>query len=163
MVQAKLAVLMEGCSSANHDEPIAVTFLSLLFQKNPCFSTRSRGNYIIALHAHTTIRYIYPIILVSFRCFIPPSLQRQFPSYKRTKFWMSLARASLVVIQAFANGIVCTPPNPTSQKQRYHTEQMYILQIAPAVFKVCKFWHTMTFLTSISTVSPNNCLSLCNI
>ena len=52
---------------------------------------------------------------------------------------MSLARASLVVVQAFANGIVCTPPNPTSQKQRYHTEQMYILQIAPAVFKVYKF------------------------
>ena len=49
---------------------------------------------------------------------------------------MSLIRAALVVVQAFANGTVSLPPHPTSQKQRYYTGQMYILQIAPSVFKV---------------------------
>jgi len=53
---------------------------------------------------------------------------------------MSLTRAALVVVQALANGTVCSPPHPTAQKQRYHTEQMYILQIAPAVFKVWLFY-----------------------
>ncbi|CAA7263034.1 unnamed protein product [Cyclocybe aegerita] len=48
---------------------------------------------------------------------------------------MTLSRVLLVTIQAIANGLVCTPPNPTPQKQRYHTEQMYILQIAPFIFK----------------------------
>jgi len=57
-----------------------------------------------------------------------------------TNLQMSLIRAALVVVQAFANASVSSPPNPTSQKQRYHTEQLYILQIAPAVFKVWLFW-----------------------
>ncbi|KAH9485884.1 hypothetical protein JR316_0002799 [Psilocybe cubensis] len=48
---------------------------------------------------------------------------------------MSLARAILVTIQAVSNGSVCSPPNPTAPKQRYHTEEMYILQIAPLIFK----------------------------
>ncbi|EAU92095.1 hypothetical protein CC1G_09616 [Coprinopsis cinerea okayama7 len=48
---------------------------------------------------------------------------------------MSLTRVVLVLVQAFCNGLACTPPNPTSPKQRYHTEEMYILQIAPLIFK----------------------------
>lgn len=49
---------------------------------------------------------------------------------------MSLARVALVVIQAVCNQLACTPPNPTPAKGRYHTEELYILQIAPLIFKV---------------------------
>lgn len=49
---------------------------------------------------------------------------------------MSLARVILVTVQAVCNGLACTPPNPTPQNRRYHTEEMYILQIAPLIFKV---------------------------
>ena len=74
---------------------------------------------------------------------------------------MSLTRAALVVVQAFANGVVCTPPNPTPKKQRYHTEQMYILQIAPAVFKVCMRHQLLRLsLYNFSIVAPNNRISL---
>lgn len=52
---------------------------------------------------------------------------------------MSLARATLVIVQALTNHWACTPPNPTQQKSRYHTEELYILQIAPLVFKVSCF------------------------
>ncbi|TFK20029.1 hypothetical protein FA15DRAFT_625966 [Coprinopsis marcescibilis] len=60
---------------------------------------------------------------------------------------MSLSRVALVVIQAFCNGLACTPPNPTQQKQRYHTEEMYILQIAPLIFKCHQFicWFCAVF------------------
>lgn len=49
---------------------------------------------------------------------------------------MSLTRAVLVTFQALCNGLACTPPNPTRPDTRYHTEQLYILQIAPLIFKV---------------------------
>jgi hypothetical protein len=49
---------------------------------------------------------------------------------------MSLARAILVTVQAVSNGLACTPPNPTPPNARYHTEELFILQIAPLVFKV---------------------------
>ncbi|KAF8828312.1 hypothetical protein HHX47_DHR4000930 [Lentinula edodes] len=52
---------------------------------------------------------------------------------------MSLARATLVIVQALTNHWACTPPNPTQQKSRYHTEELYILQIAPLVFKLFTF------------------------
>jgi len=52
---------------------------------------------------------------------------------------MSLARAILVMVQAFSNGLACTPPNPTPPNARYHTEEMYILRIAPLVFKCHQF------------------------
>ncbi|KAF5311376.1 hypothetical protein D9611_012576 [Ephemerocybe angulata] len=44
-------------------------------------------------------------------------------------------RIALVIAQALLNGLACTPPNPTPQNRRYHTEEMYILQIAPLIFK----------------------------
>lgn len=49
---------------------------------------------------------------------------------------MSLARVALVVLQALSNQWALTPPNPTLPKDRYHTEELYILQIAPLIFKV---------------------------
>lgn len=49
---------------------------------------------------------------------------------------MSISRVALVLIQAFANQLACTPPNPTPPKGRYHTDEIYILQIAPFIFKV---------------------------
>ncbi|KAJ2924921.1 hypothetical protein H1R20_g12168, partial [Candolleomyces eurysporus] len=48
---------------------------------------------------------------------------------------MSIVRAALVIVQALCNGLACTPPNPTPKERRYHTEEMYILQIAPLIFK----------------------------
>jgi len=100
--------------------------------------TRSRGHYGPSS--------IYSSLFLQVH-FIPPN------------YSMSLTRAALVVIQAFANGIVCSPPNPTPQKQRYHTEQMYILQIAPAVFKVCVH-RLFCPLSLYSIVAPNNRVSL---
>lgn len=50
---------------------------------------------------------------------------------------MSLIRVALTVVQAIFNQKACTPPNPTPAQGRYHTKEPYILQIAPAVFKVC--------------------------
>jgi len=49
---------------------------------------------------------------------------------------MSLTRVVLVCIQAVCNQIALTPPNPTLVKNRYHTEELYILQIAPLIFKI---------------------------
>ncbi|KAF9222784.1 hypothetical protein BS17DRAFT_707167 [Gyrodon lividus] len=45
-------------------------------------------------------------------------------------------RASLVFVQAVCNHFACTPPNKTPTKGRYHTEEAYVLQIAPIIFKV---------------------------
>ncbi|KAG6331752.1 hypothetical protein ID866_7338 [Astraeus odoratus] len=44
-------------------------------------------------------------------------------------------RAALVVLQATFNQTACTPPNKTQAKFRYHTEEPYLLQIAPLVIK----------------------------
>ncbi|KAF8644471.1 hypothetical protein AX16_008441 [Volvariella volvacea WC 439] len=49
---------------------------------------------------------------------------------------MSLARVGLIVIQAWCNHLACTPPNPTPPKARYHTDELYILRIAPLIFKI---------------------------
>ncbi|KAF8873479.1 hypothetical protein BD779DRAFT_1451852 [Infundibulicybe gibba] len=49
---------------------------------------------------------------------------------------MSLIRAALVTVEAVCNQLACTPPNPTPSKGRYHTDELYILQIAPFIFKI---------------------------
>lgn len=49
---------------------------------------------------------------------------------------MSIARVLLVTVQAISNQMACTPPNPTPSKGRYHTDELFILQIAPLIFKV---------------------------
>ncbi|KAE9393095.1 hypothetical protein BT96DRAFT_829778 [Gymnopus androsaceus JB14] len=80
---------------------------------------------------------------------------------------MSLARVSLVIVQALTNHWACTPPNPTQEKSRYHTKEMYILQIAPLVFKihmiviwicasfeVLYYLNTLITFSSLSSVSP---------
>ncbi|KAF8892880.1 hypothetical protein BD779DRAFT_1436327 [Infundibulicybe gibba] len=48
----------------------------------------------------------------------------------------SAIRVSLVIVQAVCNHLACTPPNPSPSRARYHTEELYILQIAPLIFKV---------------------------
>ncbi|KAF9444358.1 hypothetical protein P691DRAFT_348749 [Macrolepiota fuliginosa MF-IS2] len=60
---------------------------------------------------------------------------------------MPVSRVALVLIQAFANQLACTPPNPTPSKGRYHTDELYILQIAPFIFKCHQiiFWLCATF------------------
>ncbi|KAG6811616.1 hypothetical protein H0H92_006631 [Tricholoma furcatifolium] len=70
---------------------------------------------------------------------------------------MSLTRVILVTIQAVCNHYACTPPNPTPAKGRYHTEELFILQIAPLVFKIhqylvwtCALFETLFYLCSLS-------------
>ncbi|KIK56336.1 hypothetical protein GYMLUDRAFT_174366 [Collybiopsis luxurians FD-317 M1] len=76
---------------------------------------------------------------------------------------MSALRVSLVVIQALANHWACTPPNPTSEKSRYHKEELYILQIAPLIFKIHMtiLWICALFeiLFYSSTLVPSTSLS----
>ncbi|KIK81038.1 hypothetical protein PAXRUDRAFT_833134 [Paxillus rubicundulus Ve08.2h10] len=62
-----------------------------------------------------------------------------------------LLRISLVFVQAVCNHLACKPPNKTLAKQRYHTEEAYVLQIAPFIFKL----HTVLLWLSaaIETVS----------
>ncbi|KAF9078554.1 hypothetical protein BDP27DRAFT_1309752 [Rhodocollybia butyracea] len=77
---------------------------------------------------------------------------------------MSLIRVSLVIIQALANHWAFTSPNPTQEKSRYHTEEPYILQIAPLIFKthmrilwICGFFEILYYFSttvSLSSVSP---------
>jgi protein-S-isoprenylcysteine O-methyltransferase Ste14 len=59
---------------------------------------------------------------------------------------MSLIRVSLVLLQALANSLACTPPNKTQDKRRYHKEELYILQIAPFVFKVRRSFFQYVYL-----------------
>ncbi|KAF8161686.1 hypothetical protein B0H34DRAFT_653990 [Crassisporium funariophilum] len=75
---------------------------------------------------------------------------------------MSIARVALVSIQALCNHYACTPPNPTPPKGRYHTDQMYLLQIAPLIFKChqiiawgCAIFEVLFYLrTVIPMASP---------
>ncbi|KAF9047901.1 hypothetical protein BJ165DRAFT_1126645 [Panaeolus papilionaceus] len=73
---------------------------------------------------------------------------------------MSLARVVLCTIQALCNGAACTPPNPTRPNERYHKEQLYILQIAPFIFKLHQIitWWCAVFevLYYLRTVLPFN-------
>lgn len=49
---------------------------------------------------------------------------------------MFLIRPALVLAQALSNHRAFLPPNKTPETGRYHTEEAYILQIAPSIFKV---------------------------
>lgn len=51
---------------------------------------------------------------------------------------MSALRATLVVIQALFTQIATTPPNKTPSKGRYHTDEWFILRVAPFIFAVGK-------------------------
>lgn len=79
---------------------------------------------------HESLRYKYsfPATL-----FLSPAYFHKDQSRSAS---MSLPRVTLVAVQAICNHLACTPPNPTPSKARYHTEELYILQIAPFVFKV---------------------------
>jgi len=53
---------------------------------------------------------------------------------------MSLARVTLLAIQAASNHLACTLPNPTpSAKGRYYMNELYILQVGPLIYKFHKF------------------------
>ncbi|KAJ2916102.1 hypothetical protein MD484_g4305, partial [Candolleomyces efflorescens] len=74
---------------------------------------------------------------------------------------MSMVRAALVVVQALCNGLACTPPNPTPKERRYHTEEMYILQIAPLIFKchhiitwTCAIFEVLYYLRTLLPQPP---------
>ncbi|TFK33065.1 hypothetical protein BDQ12DRAFT_769472 [Crucibulum laeve] len=86
---------------------------------------------------------------------------------------MSTTRVALVTLQAFLHQLALTPPNPTPLKGRYHTDQMYILQIAPLIFKchqimawMCTIFETLYYIrasillpSSIPHVTSIVCLS----
>ncbi|KAF8815061.1 hypothetical protein BYT27DRAFT_7080969 [Phlegmacium glaucopus] len=71
---------------------------------------------------------------------------------------MSFSRVALVTVQAFCYQIALTPPNPTPSKGRYHTKQLYILQIAPLIFKIQQFitwgWAIFEILYYLRVVLP---------
>ncbi|KAF8341159.1 hypothetical protein F5887DRAFT_1135998 [Amanita rubescens] len=71
---------------------------------------------------------------------------------------MSLTRAILSILQAGANHLACTPPNPTLARQRYHTEQWWLLKIAPFIFRVhmtilwiCALFESLLYASSIGS------------
>lgn len=73
---------------------------------------------------------------------------------------MSLVRAVLTSSQAWANQLACTPPNPTPPNQRYHTEQHWILQIAPLIFRIhqylaygCALFEILSYLITLAPSS----------
>ncbi|KAJ7599651.1 hypothetical protein C8J56DRAFT_846398 [Mycena floridula] len=79
---------------------------------------------------------------------------------------MSFARACLVGIQAIANFLAFIPPNPTPDKGRYHTNQLYVLQIAPLIFKIhdlglrlCAVFETLTYFEML--LSPSSTSFIC--
>lgn len=78
---------------------------------------------------------------------------------------MSISRVALVLVQAFANQLACTPPNPTPSKGRYHTDEIYILQIAPFIFKVRLIIPPSLYqkLITISLVPSDHFLALCHV
>ena len=49
---------------------------------------------------------------------------------------LPLIRATLILVQALSTHRAFLPPNKTPEKGRYHTEEPYVLQIAPSIFKV---------------------------
>ena len=49
---------------------------------------------------------------------------------------MSFVRAAFVVIQAIANHLANTAPNPSPVEGRYHTDELLIFRMAPQVFEV---------------------------
>ncbi|KAJ8089712.1 hypothetical protein PM082_014980 [Marasmius tenuissimus] len=77
---------------------------------------------------------------------------------------MSLTRTGLTCVQAVAHYYAMTPPHKTKNKDRYHTEEIWILQIAPYVF----FSHTAflcfctigEILSYLFFLSPTVCASL---
>jgi protein-S-isoprenylcysteine O-methyltransferase Ste14 len=82
---------------------------------------------------------------------------------------MSLSRTVLVCLQAFCNQLAFTPPNPPLVEGRYHTEQLYILQIAPLIFKlihqvllwVCAFFEVVFYVNStLSYPIPSSSICL---
>ncbi|KAL0564340.1 hypothetical protein V5O48_017705, partial [Marasmius crinis-equi] len=77
---------------------------------------------------------------------------------------MSLSRAGISCVQAIAHHYAMTPPNKTKQKQRYHTEEAWVLQIAPYIFYLhsvflwlCATGETLSYLSSRS---PALCFSV---
>ncbi|KAJ3717974.1 hypothetical protein EV361DRAFT_932085 [Lentinula raphanica] len=84
---------------------------------------------------------------------------------------MSLVRVSLVVVQAVTNQWACTPPNPTQEKNRFHKEELYILQIAPLIFKIhmtilwiCAVFEVLYYISTVvplSSISPLASTAVC--
>ncbi|KAJ6623548.1 hypothetical protein B0H10DRAFT_1786420 [Mycena sp. CBHHK59/15] len=64
---------------------------------------------------------------------------------------MSLLRVILVGVQAASNHLAFTPPNPSSSKgvSRFHTEELYVLQIAPFISKCCAAFELLYFLFTL--------------
>ncbi|KAJ7610695.1 hypothetical protein DFH06DRAFT_1233323 [Mycena polygramma] len=75
---------------------------------------------------------------------------------------MSLSRVVLVVIQAAFNEMACTPPNPTPEKGKYHTDTLYIIRIAPLILRIhqlilrlCTAFEILLYLSSIPPFSTS--------
>ncbi|KAK7034571.1 hypothetical protein VNI00_012200 [Paramarasmius palmivorus] len=82
---------------------------------------------------------------------------------------MSLVRASLTIAQAIVHHHAMTAPNPTRDKTRYHTEEWWVLQIAPHVFRMhsivlwtCSVVETLSYLCTVyPTILPISANVVC--
>ncbi|KAJ6461932.1 hypothetical protein C8R47DRAFT_1159025 [Mycena vitilis] len=75
---------------------------------------------------------------------------------------MSLSRVVLVCIQAAFNEMACTPPNPTPEKGKYHTDTLYIFRIAPLILRIhqlilrlCTAFEILLYLSSLPPFSTS--------
>ncbi|TFK37913.1 hypothetical protein BDQ12DRAFT_698864 [Crucibulum laeve] len=71
---------------------------------------------------------------------------------------MSALRVPLLVLQAVCIQLACSPPRPSPSKGRYHVEEMFLLRIAPAIFRIQQIftWMCTAFelLCYIETIRP---------
>ncbi|KAF8181919.1 hypothetical protein K438DRAFT_1601222 [Mycena galopus ATCC 62051] len=75
---------------------------------------------------------------------------------------MSLTRASLVVVQMVFNELASTPPNPSPEKGRYGTDQLWIFRIAPMILRIhqlllrlCTVFEILHYFASLPLISPH--------
>jgi hypothetical protein len=73
---------------------------------------------------------------------------------------MSLAHATLVAVEVVCTQLAATPPNKTPSKGRYHTEEIFVLRIAPFLFAVqshMQLRRGKTILTGLSSCKSRLC------
>ncbi|KAJ7088516.1 hypothetical protein B0H15DRAFT_949699 [Mycena belliarum] len=78
---------------------------------------------------------------------------------------MSLVRVVLVLVQAAFNELACTPPNPTPEKGRYHTDTHVLVRIAPLILRIhqlllrlCTLFEVLVYLAALpqlAALSPS--------
>ncbi|KAJ6505329.1 hypothetical protein C8R45DRAFT_1070072 [Mycena sanguinolenta] len=75
---------------------------------------------------------------------------------------MSTIRLILVLVQTLFNELASTPPNPTPEKGRYATDQLYIFRIGPLILRIqqllirlCTAFEVLYYLLALPAFSPS--------